>query len=172
MERIRIKDLPHKDRPYEKCLRLGPDSLSDTELLAVILRTGSREGNSLNLADSLLALGNPGDGLLGLLHHSLDDFMGIKGVGKVKGVQLLCIGELSKRIWKRKASEHALYFGHPEEISDYYMEDMRHLEQEEIRVMFLNTKQAMIRDQIMTRGTVNASVMTPREVLIEGLRSL
>ena len=114
---------------------------------------------------SLLALGNPGDGLLGLLHHSLDDFMGIKGVGKVKGVQLLCIGELSKRIWKRKASEHALYFGHPEEISDYYMEDMRHLEQEEIRVMFLNTKQAMIRDQIMARGTVNASVMTPREVL-------
>ena len=101
---------------------------------------------------------------------TLDDFMGIKGVGKVKGVQLLCIGELSKRIWKRKASEHALYFGHPEEISDYYMEDMRHLEQEEIRVMFLNTKQAMIRDQIMARGTVNASVMTPREVLIEGLR--
>lgn len=127
-------------------------------------------GNSLDLADSLLALGSPGDGLLGLLHHSLDDFMGIKGVGKVKGVQLLCIGELSKRIWKRKASEHALYFGHPEEISDYYMEDMRHLEQEEIRVMFLNTKQAMIRDQIMARGTVNASVMTPREVLIEGLR--
>lgn len=95
MERIRIKDLPHKDRPYEKCLSLGPDSLSDTELLAVILRTGSREGNSLDLADSLLALGSPGDGLLGLLHHSLDDFMGIKGVGKVKGVQLLCIGELS-----------------------------------------------------------------------------
>ncbi len=56
MERIRIKDLPHKDRPYEKCLSLGPDSLSDTELLAVILRTGSREGNSLDLADSLLAL--------------------------------------------------------------------------------------------------------------------
>lgn len=154
MERIRIKDLPHKDRPYEKCLSLGPDSLSDTELLA----------------DSLLALGSPGDGLLGLLHHSLDDFTRIKGVGKVKGVQLLCIGELSKRIWKRKASEHTLYFGRPEEISDYYMEDMRHLEQEEIRVMFLNTKQAMVRDQIMARGTVNASVMTPREVLIEGLR--
>ena len=72
----------------------------------LILRTGSREGNSLDLADSLLALGSPGDGLLGLLHHSLDDFTRIKGVGKVKGVQLLCIGELSKRIWKRKASEH------------------------------------------------------------------
>ena len=172
MERIRIKDLPHKDRPYEKCLSLGPDSLSDTELLAVILRTGSREGNSLDLADSLLALGSPGDGLLGLLHHSLDDFTGIKGVGKVKGVQLLCIGELSKRIWKRKASEHTLYFGRPEEISDYYMEDMRHLEQEEIRVMFLNTKQNLIRDLLVSKGTVNASVVTPREILIEGLRCL
>lgn len=170
MERIRIKDLPQGDRPYEKCLRLGPGSLSDTELLAVILRTGSREGNSLDLAGRLLALENPGDGLLGLLHHSLDDFMKIKGVGKVKGVQMLCIGELSKRIWKQKASEHPLFFGHPAEISDYYMEDMRHLEQEEIRIMFFNTKQALIRDQIMTRGTVNASVVTPREVLIEALR--
>lgn len=170
MERIRIKDLPHSDRPYERCLRLGSGSLTDAELLAVILRTGSQEGSSLDLADRLLALGSPGDGLLGLLHHSLDDFMKIKGVGKVKGVQLLCIGELSKRIWKRKASEHPIFFGHPREISDYYMEDMRHLEQEEIRVMFLNTKQALIRDQIMARGTVNASVMTPREVLIEALR--
>ena len=170
MERIRIKDLPHKDRPYEKCLSLGPDSLSDTELLAVILRTGSREGNSLDLADSLLALGSPGDGLLGLLHHSLDDFTRIKGVGKVKGVQLLCIGELSKRIWKRKASEHTLYVGRPEEISDYYMEDMRHLEKEEIRAMFLDTKQALLQDVLLSRGTVNASVLSPREVLIEALR--
>ena len=152
MERIRIKDLPHRDRPYEKCLRLGPHSLSDTELLAVILRTGSREGNSLDLADSLLALGSPGDGLLGLLHHSLDDFTGIKGVGKVNGVQLLCIGELSKRIWKRKASEHALYFGHPEEISDYYMEDMRHLEQEEIRVMFLICQRTAFSPPVLMAG--------------------
>lgn len=170
MERIRMKDLPRRDRPYEKCLSLGAERLTDTELLAVILRTGSRDENSLALAGRLLNLDASGDGLLGLLHHSLDEFMKIKGVGKVKGVQLLCIGELSKRIWKRKASEHPITFGHPQEISDYYMEDMRHLEQEEIRVMYLNTKQALIRDQILSRGTVNASVMTPREVLIEALR--
>ena len=98
MERIRMKDLPSVDRPYEKCLCFGPGVLSDAELLAVIIRTGSRDHSSLDLAGKLLALGSPGDGLLGLLHHSLNDFMKIKGVGKVKGIQLLCIGEsLSNR---------------------------------------------------------------------------
>lgn len=170
MERIRMKDLPVADRPYEKCLQIGPKSLSDGELLAVIIRTGSREDTSLQLADKLLALGRPGDGLLGLLHHSLTELTSIKGIGKVKAIQLLCIGELSRRIWKRKANAHPLTFEHPEDISGYYMEDMRHLEQEEIHVMFFNTKQVMIKELLIARGTVNASVMTPRELLIEALR--
>ena len=170
MERIRMKDLPSADRPYEKCLCSGPGGLTDAELLAVIIRTGSRDQTSLDLAEKLLALGGTGDGLLGLLHHSLGDFMKIKGVGKVKGIQLLCIGELSRRIWKRQAGMNRISFEHPQAISDYYMEDMRHLEQEEIRVMFFNTKQALIRDLVMSRGTVNASVMTSREILIEALR--
>lgn len=170
MERIRMKDLPSVDRPYERCLCLGADALTDAELLAVIIRTGSRDDSSLDLAGKLLALGSPGDGLLGLLHHSLNDFMKIKGVGKVKGVQLLCIGELSRRIWKRSASRNPVSFESPGEIADYYMEDMRHLEQEEIRVMFFNTKQILIKELLISRGTVNASVMTPREILIEALR--
>ena len=170
MERIRMKDLPSMDRPYEKCLCHGPEGLTDAELLAVIIRTGSRDQSSLALSEKLLALGSPGDGLLGLLHHSLNDFMKIKGVGKVKGVQLLCIGELSRRIWKRRARVNPISFGNPQESSDYYMEDMRHLEQEEIRVMFLNTKQVLIKDHLISRGTVNASVTTPREILIEALR--
>ena len=108
----------------------------------------------------------------GLLHHSLEDYCRIKGVGKVKGAQLMCIGELSRRIWNCKARETPVSFTHPEQIADYYMEDMRHLEQEEIRVMFLNTKQNLIRDLLVSKGTVNASVVTPREILIEGLRCL
>jgi len=170
MERIRMKDLPAENRPYEKCLQAGPKSLSDGELLAVIIRTGSREDTSLTLAEKLLALGSPGDGLLGLLHHSLTDLTESKGIGKVKAIQLLCIGELSRRIWKRKAQERSLTFKHPEDISAYYMEDMRHLEQEEIHAMFFNTKQVMIKELLLARGTVNASVMTPRELLIEALR--
>ena len=172
MAKIRMKDLPEEDRPYEKCLRLGPGALSDGELLAVIIRTGSREENSLELADRILALSGSGDGLVGLLHYSLADLCGVKGIGKAKGAQLLCIGELSRRIWKRKAMEKTPAFSNPQEIADYYMEDMRHLEQEEIRVMYFNTKQALIRDFLVSRGTVNASIITPREILIEALRCL
>ena len=170
MQKLTMKQLPKEDRPYEKCLESGAASLTDAELLAVIIRTGSREETSLELARQILSLEGQENRLLGLLHHSLEDYCRIKGVGKVKGAQLMCIGELSRRIWNCKARETPVSFTHPEQIADYYMEDMRHLEQEEIRVMFLNTKQAMVRDQIMARGTVNASVMTPREVLIEGLR--
>ena len=172
MAKIRMKDLPEEDRPYEKCLRLGPGALSDGELLAVIIRTGSRDENSLELADRILELSGSGDGLVGLLHHSLADLCGVKGIGKAKGAQLLCIGELSRRIWKRKAMEKTPAFSNPQEIADYYMEDMRHLEQEEIRVMYFNTKQALIRDFLVSRGTVNASLVTPREILIEALRCL
>ena len=68
MAKIRMKDLPEEDRPYEKCLRLGPGTLSDGELLAVIIRTGSREENSLELADRILELSGAGDGLGGVLH--------------------------------------------------------------------------------------------------------
>ena len=167
-----MKQLPKEDRPYEKCLESGAASLTDAELLAVIIRTGSREETSLELARQILSLEGQENRLLGLLHHSLEDYCRIKGVGKVKGAQLMCIGELSRRIWNCKARETPVSFTHPEQIADYYMEDMRHLEQEEIRVMFLNTKQNLIRDLLVSKGTVNASVVTPREILIEGLRCL
>ena len=111
MARIRMKDLPAEDRPYEKCLRLGPGALSDGELLAVIIRTGSREETSLELAGRILGLGGPGEGLTGLLPLFPGGIMRRQGDREGKGAQLLCIGELSRRIWKRKAREkHPRFF--------------------------------------------------------------
>lgn len=172
MERITMKNLPKEQRPYEKCIAYGPKVLTDSELLAVIIRTGSSECTSLELADAVLSRRGAKEGLVSLLHCSLEELQSIRGVGPVKGIQLLCIGELSRRIWKQKVSAEPAVFTHPDQIADYYMEDMRHLEQEEIRVMFLDTKQHLIRDFLVSRGTVNASVITPREILIEGLRCL
>lgn len=172
MEKKTMKDLPTTDRPYEKCLSLGPRALSDAELLAVIIRTGTRDHTSLELARRILELGKPGQGLLSLLHCSMTELCQVKGIGMAKGAQLLCVGELSRRIWNHRSREGALIFTKPEEIAGYYMEDMRHLEQEEIHVMYFNTKQALIREQLISRGTVNASVTTPREILIEALRCL
>ena len=170
MERMKMKDLPEEMRPYEKCRALGQGALSDEELLAVIIRTGSRSENSLELAGRILKLSFPGDGLAGLLHRSLAEFMSVEGIGVVKGLQLCCIGELSRRIWRRRSLEDRPVFCEPGEIASYYMEEMRHLEQEEVRAMFLDTKQVLLRDVLLTRGTVNASLISPREVLIQALR--
>ena len=168
-----MKEIPESQRPYEKCIREGENTLSDSELLAVILRCGTRGMNSLTLANDILSHmeQSPYPGLLGLLHCSVSDLKKIHGIGTVKAVQLKCIGELSKRI-ASTAARISLDFNSPDSIAAYYMEDMRHLEQEEIRVMFLNTKQNLIRDLLVSKGTVNASVVTPREILIEGLRCL
>ena len=170
MTHVKMKELPRDIQPYERCLKEGPSCLSDAQLLSIIIRTGSRNANSLELAQEILALNYPKEGILGLLHLSLAQLMSIKGIGQVKGIQLLCIGELSKRIWNRRITQQPLRLDAPELVAQYCQENMRHLEQEEFRVLMFNTKQILTGDVMISRGTVNASLATPREVLIEALR--
>ena len=169
MLNITIKDMPKDLRPYEKCAALGCEALTDAELLAIILRTGTKNKNSLELASDILSLDRASEGLLGLLHCSKEDFMTLQGVGEIKAFQLLALAELSRRIWKT-GTRKRLDFHSPETIASYYMEEMRHREQEELRAMFFNTKQVLIKELLISRGTVNASLATPREIFIEALR--
>lgn len=164
-----MKELPPSERPYEKAAEYGASSLSDAELLAVILRTGTREQSARDTAEEILSSVSP-PGLAGLLHGTLSEYMQIRGVGQVKAVQLACVGELSKRIWKTAQSGEKPVFDHPSKIASYYMEEMRHMEQEQIKLLILNTKNVLIRDVNVSRGTVNASLSTPRELFIEALR--
>ena len=170
MEHIKMKDMALNDRPYEKCVRMGPEGLSDAELLAVVIRTGSRNLSSLKLAQQVLELNYPDDGILGLCKFSLEELKGIEGIGTVKGIQLLCVGELSKRISRRSAMARSRVFDSPESGAGYYMEEVRHLPQEHLYAMLLNTKQTLIRDVLISKGTVNASLASPREIFIEALR--
>lgn len=170
MKRITMKDIPVDERPYEKCLKEGPEGLSDAELLSIIIRTGSRENNSLALAQKILALNYPKEGILGLLHLSMPELMQVKGIGAVKGAQLLCVGELSRRIWKRTARSDGESFRNPLDIVNYFVEDMRHKEQELVYIVLLNTKGALIRDIMISQGTVNTSAVSPREIFIEAMK--
>lgn len=170
MERKTMKDIPPNDRPYEKCVRTGPEGLSDEELLSIIIRTGSRQNNSLETARQILALNYPRDGILGLCHLSLQELTNVTGIGTVKGIQLMCIGELSRRISKRFAVSEIVSFLNPEAVARYYMEDMRHMEQEQLYAMFLDTKNGLIKDIMISKGTVNASIASPREIFIEALK--
>ena len=164
-----IKNIPEEERPYEKCLLHGPEGLSDSELLAVILRTGTCGSSSLELARNILQRGNPEEGLLGIHHLTLQELMEIKGIGQVKAIQIKCIGELSKRIASLNAQK-TLNFEDPCTIANYYMEKMRHEEQEQMICMMLDTKSQLLGEKIISKGTVNSSLVSPRDVLLNALR--
>lgn len=123
--RLTMKDIPEKDRPYEKCEREGVGALTDAELLAILIRTGNRQESALSLATRILAQAQP-PGILGLLHLTLPELMEQKGIGRVKGIELLCVGELSQRIWRTLTLSEAPAFTAPEAIAAFYMEEMRH----------------------------------------------
>lgn len=166
-----IRELPESSRPYEKCLQWGPSVLSDSELLAVILRNGVHGTNSLVLANQILSLTKDTSypGLLGLLHMSIPDLMKVNGIGKVKAVQLKCIGELSKRMASAVARPR-LSFNEPITIAKYYMEHLRHEEQEVLIVMLLDGRNHLLKEETISRGTVNGTLITPREIFMEALK--
>lgn len=169
MKQNTMKMLPESERPYEKAMIHGVESLSDAELLAVILRSGTKDSSARDLAEQILKLGNP-VGLPGLLHHTLQDYKEIKGIGNVKAIQLSCLGELSKRLWKAVKNKASFVCSNPAAIAEYFMEEMRHKEQEFLKLLLLNSKNVLIKDVDISKGTVNASLATPRELLIEALR--
>ena len=166
-----MKQLPREQRPYEKCFMQGEGSLNDTELMAVILRSGTSGKNSLALAQEILKFMESSSypGLMGLMHVSVQDLMKIHGIGQVKAVQLKCIGELSKRIAKA-AARPQIVMNNPSSIAAYYMEELRHEEQELVICMMSDVKGHFLGDKILTRGTATGSLVTPREIFMEALR--
>ncbi|MCD8074944.1 MAG: DNA repair protein RadC [Lachnospiraceae bacterium] len=165
-----MKSMPIDERPYEKCLEKGAECLSDAELLSVILRTGSCGESALELSRRILTLNGEKSGLLGIYHMSIADLMKVRGLGSVKAAQLKCIVELSRRISRSRFSE-GISFQDPVAVAEYYMEDLRHLEQEVVILVMLNSKGRLIRDVILSKGTVRASMISPREIFIEAVRN-
>lgn len=163
-----MKSLPESERPYEKCLRYGPAYLSDAELLAVILRTGSYGYTALQMAADILRLCPYQEGLTGILHLSAQDLRSVTGIGDVKAVQVLCIGELSRRI-ARMESGRTLCFEDPSSVAAYYMEELRHEEQETVRCMMLDTRGRMLGETEVHRGTVSNAPLSAREVFLRAL---
>ena len=163
-----FNSLPQEDRPYERCIRHGVQSLSNRDLLAVILRTGAKGRNVMELAGELLRLVPEREGFTGLRRLSLDELSKVKGIGKVKAVQLKCLLEIARRMAREEAGE-GTYFTSPSTVANYYMEDLRHEEQEVLLLLMLNQRGRLIKERYMFKGTVNASVISPREIFVEAL---
>ena len=160
-EHFTMKNLPESERPYEKYLLYGEESLSDAELLAIILKSGTKEANSLDIAPEIL-MGNHNN-LLNLYDLSYRDLIRIPGIGQVKAIQLKAVAELSKRIAKTN-SGYQLKMENPKSIASYYMEQLRHAKQELLLCAFFDSKNNFLGDAIISKGAVNYAYVSPRDI--------
>lgn len=166
---VTMKHLPPQMQPYEKCITYGPEVLTDAELIACVLRSGNREYTSVALAEHLLELRKDKKGLAGLCSLSFKELTEVPGIGKVKALQIQAVFELAKRMSRSKAAK-TLNFSNPESIADYYMEDFRHQEQEHLLLLLLDNKGNLLGEKCLFTGTVNASIVSPREIYLEALK--
>lgn len=165
------KDSKRQELPYEKFIALGPEALSDAELIAIILRTGTRSLSALELAKRVLQKANGRNEGLNCLHHlTLQELEEIPGIGEVKAVKLKCMAEIAVRMSRERASRK-LKFDSPRSVAEYYMEEMRHQEKEKILLLLLDNKLQFIEEYMISLGTVNASLLSTRDVFIRALKS-
>lgn len=165
-ETLKIMDLPVNERPRERLLRYGAEGLSNSELLAIILRTGIKNENIMNLSSRLLAQSG---GLNGLLSLSLEEIMSLKGLGEAKASQIIAIGELSKRFKSYKAGEQ-YKINQPKDVANLVMEEMKSFKEEHLRVVMLNTKNIVISSKDVSIGSLNSSIVHPREIFAEAIK--
>jgi DNA repair protein RadC len=163
---LRIMDLPKNERPQEKLFKYGPEVLSNSELLALILRTGTSGENIINLCNRII---KEAGGLNGLLSFSGEEFMNLKGVKEAKAAQLLALSEISKRFKSYKAID-TYKIGKPVDAADLVMESMRFLKQEVLKVILLNTKNIVIMIKDISMGSLNSSIVHPREVFNDAVK--
>lgn len=165
-----MKELPRSERPYELLESKGEAFLTDAQLLAILLKNGTSGETAVELAIHLLSsVEEQGhDPLITLCRQPLHILKRYRGIGRVKAIQLKAVFELSQRISSKKAKER-LCIDDPGSLVQIYMEEMRYLPQEIIKIVFFNTKMELLGDRNLSCGTVNKSLISPREVFMSVL---
>ncbi|WP_409297443.1 RadC family protein [Peribacillus sp. SCS-26] len=161
-----MKDFPLDERPRERFIQEGARALSVQELLALLLRTGAKNESVLQLSGRLIA---HFDGLRLLADASLEEMVSLKGIGEAKAIQILAAVELGRRI-SNLCDDDRYVIRSPGDCADYCMNDMRFLTQEHFVCLYLNTKNQVLHKQTIFIGSLNASIVHPREVFKEAFR--
>ena len=162
-----IKDLPLNERPREKLYRYGVKSLSNSELIAVIIRTGNKGDTAIQLAERIISLDDRGIGFLS--DATIEELTDVKGIGNCKAAQLLAAIELGKRISAYKKEDNIRISG-PNDITDLLMEEMRYLKKEYFKIAILDTKNQIITIENISIGNLNSSIVHPREVFNRAIK--
>ncbi|MFJ7840591.1 DNA repair protein RadC [Lysinibacillus sphaericus] len=161
-----IRDVNMADRPRERLLRQGAMSLSNQELLAILLRTGTKEESVLALANRVLSTF---ERLHHLKHATIEEMIAIKGIGEVKAIQILAAIELGRRL-SQKQNDDKFTVRSPQDAAAYLMPDMTSLSQEHFVALFLNVKNQIMHKQTIFIGSLNASIVHPREIFREAVK--
>ncbi len=163
---MKLKNLPKSERPREKLVKYGKENLSDSELLAIILKTGTYDLNVIDVAHSLLKeIVN----ITNLKYISLNSLKKIKGIGEAKAIELLALTELSKRIYYN-LNDKKIKLSNPKVIYEQNKYLFDGLKQEHFYALYLNNKKELIERKLLFMGTINKSVVHPREVFKEAYR--
>lgn len=161
-----IRDVHVDDRPRERLKRQGAESLSNQELIAILLRTGTKKESVLHLSNRILT---HFEQLHELKNATIEEITAIKGIGEAKAIQLLASIELGKRLHKQRTDERYTIRS-PKDAANYLMPDMSSLLQENFVTLFLNVKNQIIHQQTIFIGSLNASIVHPREVFREAVK--
>ena len=164
---IGIKELPGSERPREKMMRYGMKSLSNSELLALIINSGSRKDSALDLAQKVLALDK--EGLRGLLNCQPEEFTRIDGIGNATACRICAAAEFGRRIAASPIDTRIL-LDHPGSAAGYFMEDLRHLQSENLVVAMINSKGEIIARENVAVGGLYYANTEPREVFASAVR--
>ncbi len=167
---IKMKELPETERPYEKLEQYGAKSLSNAELLAIIIKTGTKEETAVGLAQQILKLNTAKENNLKfLMDLTVEEFMKIKGIGKVKAIQLKAVSELATRINTVENYKEKI-ITQPRDIAIALMEKMRFEKQEILKVALLNNRNKLIRIKDIAKGGGNFVATTIKSVLNEAVK--
>jgi DNA repair protein RadC len=163
---ITMKKMTLEERPREKMLINGVKSLSNSELLAIILRTGTKKMNAINLANQII--NTDAQGIRNLEHMTIEELCEIEGIGISKAAQIKAALELGVRIASYKPLKHKI--NDPWDVYKCYVDSLRFLDKEVFKTILLNTKNEVISDVEISVGTLNSSLVHPREVFKEAIK--
>lgn len=164
--RVMIREMPAEMRPRERMLQYGPEALSEVELIALLLRSGTASVSALELATLLLAQFR---GVRGLMQAGVHELQTVKGIGPAKAAEIKAALELGRRVAISPAARRPVIRS-PEDATSLVMEDYRHLDREHFGVLLLNTKHHVLGEERVSVGTLNSSNVHPREVFKSAVR--
>ena len=167
--KIKLQEMPLSERPYEKLELYGESFLSNSELLAIIIGSGTKDETSITLAQQVLNLnGQVGNNLRLLQDITITELMKIKGIGKVKAIRLKALGEITKRMEKKKKNE--VYIKSSKDVANLLMPEMRFEKKEIVKLIILNVKNKVLKIINISLGSTNYAIIEPKDILTEPIK--